>query len=271
MPLLVPGTTYDPLGRQTQRRMVDHRVICLHTMAGSFAGTSNFFHSNGYGGTESHLGMRSDGFTVQWQDLLYTADANYEGNPWVVSIETSDKGESFPAWSGSDVPPWTDRQLTRLIDLLRVLTSPGLHESCPSSYTCHQGIPRTLVPDSCATRRGIGYHRQGVDPWRSPACARWSQHRGKVCPGDRRIHQLRTIILPELTGTTPPPPPEEEDDMYMMAASNKPTRLLNGSYASALTPEGAKAWDNAGVKTVKVPVEDYDRYMDQVSRLIDEP
>ena len=54
----------------------------------------------GYQGTESHFGVGGrwggdakaglDGTVWQWQDLLYTADANLDGAWDVISIETAD-------------------------------------------------------------------------------------------------------------------------------------------------------------------------------------
>lgn len=190
---------WDPLGPQTQARLTRHDVVIVHTMAGTFAGTDTFFHQNGYGGTESHFGIKGDGFAKQWQDLDFRADANLDANDRAISIETADRGESFPAWSGSDVPPWTEAQLDKLVLIIR--------------WCCdHYQIPAQLVPNSVDGHRGIAYHRQGIDgnfgppfPGRQGVGERWSTSTGKPCPGDRRIRQLIDIVIPRVRG--------EEDDM----------------------------------------------------------
>lgn len=184
-----PFATYDPLGPQTQPTMTAHDVVTVHTMAGYFAYTDEMFHQNGFGGLESHFGIRADGFAKQWQDTDRTADANGEGNPRCISIETEDHGPAFAGYwnTGSDVPPWTDAQIDKLVAVIGW---------CCDTYD----IPKVLIPDSKPGRRGIGYHRQGIDPWRVEGGEVWSTHRGKVCPGDRRIRQLIDIVIPRVQG-----------------------------------------------------------------------
>lgn len=209
MVLTVPGTTLDLLGPQTAKRMSAHDVVCLHTMAGGFEGTDAMFHANGFKGTESHLGMRWDGFTKEWQDLFFRADANFEGNPRVISIETEDVDSHFPDWYPNGiVPSWTGLQVAKITALLRTLCSKAFHSQCPSTWKCHQvGIPMRLIKNSGADQRGIGYHRQGIDgdypgPYkgRQGVGEHWSTSGGKVCPGDNRIHQLIDVIIPSLAG-----------------------------------------------------------------------
>ncbi len=198
-----PGAEWDPLStKQTQPRMDRWDVVCLHTMAGTFTGTDAMFHQNGFGGTESHFGLAGDGRLKQWQDLDHTADANNEGNHRVISIETADKGETFPAWSGSDVPAWTPQQLDELVRLVRWLC-------------VRYEIPPTLIPDTRPGRRGIAYHRQGIPgnfgppyPGKTGPGELWTvlpRGYGKPCPGDRRIRQTIEIVIPRVRG--------EEDDM----------------------------------------------------------
>lgn len=176
-----PEAEWRPLGEQTQPRMIAHDIICLHTMVGTLAGTDAMFHDHGYGGTESHFGLGGFGELVQWQDLRHSADANLDGSRRIISIETADSGDPFAPWSGSDVPAWTDQQLAVLATLIAWLAD-------------HYRIPLALIPDSRPGRRGVGWHRQGIDPWRVAGGERWSTKPGKVCPGDRRISQLPELI-----------------------------------------------------------------------------
>lgn len=176
-----PLALWRPLGPQTQPRMAAHDVVVLHTMAGSLAGTDAMFHRNGYGGTESHFGVGAGELVYQWQDLDYTADAQLDGNRRCISIETADTGAPFPRWSGSDVPAWTAEQVYVLARLVAWLAQ-------------RYAIPLQLIPDTRPGRRGVGYHRQGIDPWRVAGGERWSSAAGKVCPGDRRVAQVPEVI-----------------------------------------------------------------------------
>lgn len=203
MPTICPHSQYDPLSpTQTEPRMQSHDVICIHTMAGYFTGTDSMFHQSGYGGTESHFGISETGFAKQWQDLDYQADANLYGNPYCISIETADldPDDFFPNWikTGEPIPPFTDYQLVKLIEICSWLIK-------------YYNIPPTLIPDTKPGRRGIAYHRQGIDPWRVSGGVKWSDSYGKPCPGDARIHQIETIIVPRLQGMEVDMPLSPED------------------------------------------------------------
>jgi peptidoglycan hydrolase-like protein with peptidoglycan-binding domain len=198
--------TKAPLGAQTQPRMQAHDFWCVHTMVGSLAGTRAMFQSNGFGGTESHFGTGGHGELEQWQDVAFTADANYQGNPTVISVENADLGPGFDRWNtndGSAVPAFTDAQVQTLVALGTAACLPGsvagsMHAKCPHDWTCYRvGIPPQLVPDTRRGRRGLAYHAQGV-PGNGlvPGGVVWSTARGKVCPGARRIRQLRDTIVP---------------------------------------------------------------------------
>lgn len=204
-----PHATYDPLGPQTAARMSSHDLVVLHTMAGPFDVVDDMFHANGFKGTESHFGVRGDGFAKQWQDLDFRADANNDGNHRCISIETADMGEHFGPWGGSDVPAWTDAQLDKIVRIVRWLCD-------------RYDIPPVLVPDSKPGRRGIAYHRQGIPgnfppPYTGlvPGGELWTVlpgGRGKPCPGDRRITQLIEIVIPRVQGK------EVEDDVALTKA-----------------------------------------------------
>lgn len=216
-----PHAQWRPLGLQTQPRMRAWDIICLHTMVGSLYGTDVYFKSGGYGGTESHFGVGHDGETFQWQDLDYSADANYRGSNHIISIETADLGPGFPKWNTNDgraVPAWTDAQIDRLADLV--------------AWSCHTfNIPPILIPDSKPGRRGIGYHRQGVPGYVVPGGELWSTARGKVCPGDRRIAQIPLVIdkARRILGSPSPSPSRPqttEDDMGVQIFEVPPSQHI---------------------------------------------
>ncbi len=196
-----PGAVFKPLGPQTEPRMTAHDVVCLHTMVGYLSSTDRYFRTSngaGYAGTESHFGVGGkwggdasrglDGVVWQWQDIAHQADANLDGNPTTISIETADN-------AASPIQPWTPAQVESLAQLLVWLCSMEAHADCPPSWTCHrEGIPLALIPDTLPGRRGVGYHQQGCDPWRVSGGVLWSPSRGKVCPGARRIAQIPAVI-----------------------------------------------------------------------------
>lgn len=182
--IVVPGVNYRQLSGKSKTLLVP-RVINVHTMVGGLAGVERYFA--GSGNPYSHFGTGYDGEIRQWQDLRYRAASDLNGNPYCISIENADSGTGFPVWSGSNVPRFTDKQADSLVVLL--------------SWLCHRfNIPKELIATSCPHERGVGYHRLGVDPYRNTKCGHlWSRARGKVCPGDRRIRQLQTEIIPRVS------------------------------------------------------------------------
>jgi hypothetical protein len=200
--------TKNPLGAQTQPRMSAHDVWCIHTMVGSLAGTRHMFEANGFGGTESHFGTGGAGEAEQWQDTRFTADANYQGNPRVLSCENADLGPGFERWNTNDggaVPAFTDAQVQTNIALGVAACLPGrfpgsMHADCPHDWACYSsGIPAKLIPDTKPGRRGVAYHAQGVPGNGLVAGGEaWSLARGKVCPGARRIAQVKQVIVPAI-------------------------------------------------------------------------
>lgn len=199
-----PSLSYRPLGTQSEPTMRAHNIVCLHTMVGYLTSTDRYFRAvngAGYAGTESHYGIGGawggdvaaglDGSIWQWQDLGHTADANLDGNAEVISIETADNAPRL----ARDIEPWTARQLESIIGLVAWLCTPAAHAGCPGDWECHRsGIPAALVPDTRPGRRGIAYHRQGVNPWRVDGGVSWSGSPGKACPGVARIGQIAQII-----------------------------------------------------------------------------
>jgi hypothetical protein len=202
----IEGTVWRPLAAvNTQPKMAKHDLIILHTMVGYLSSTDAMFRQGGFSGVESHFGVGGkwggdkakdlDGVVYQWGDTDRTADANLQANPRAISIETADNAPK----SASDLAPWTDAQCAAIIDLVAALCK-------------EHDIPARLVDNSRPSQRGIAYHRQGIDPWRVSGGETWSNSRGKECPGDARIGQIHSVILPGvkdvLAGRI-----TEEDDM----------------------------------------------------------
>ena len=181
---LYPAAQWRPLADgNPDAQMTAHDIVCVHTMVGFLGGTETMFRKDGWTGTESHFGVGGpsdlglDGTVYQWVDTDYQADANLEGNPRLISIETSDGGD--------ETTPWTEAQLAAIAGII--------------VWACREhDIPAELVADSTPGRRGIGYHRQGIEPWKVAGGERWSKANGKVCPGDVRIQQLLDDVIPRV-------------------------------------------------------------------------
>lgn len=194
--IIIPGADRRLLPGKSHT-LLDPRWITVHTMVWDLANCEAYFRRAG--NPYSHLGTGPNGELRQWQDLRYRAASCKDGNPFSISIENADTGPGYAKWSGSDVPAFTDAQADTLVVTL--------------SWLCHRfGLPKAAIGSSCPHERGIGWHRLGVDPWRNTTCGlRWSSARGKVCPGDRRIHQLLHEIIPAVSSPAPAIP--QEDDM----------------------------------------------------------
>jgi hypothetical protein len=228
-------------------------IICVHTMVGTLAGSWSYAAKAG--NPYWHFGTGGDGQVWQCQDLRYRSAANLNGNHHVIPIENADMGPGFGPWSGrcGDVPPFTPIQQAKLTDLIE--------------WLCRRySIPPVLIPDSKPGRRGIGYHRQGIDPWRVSGGELWSKATGKCCPDDRRIRQLTTEIIPEVArrirgGTRPPPPPPpppEEDDMFIADCQGRPALLVGGGNVTPLDAAQRNALRKGGVRAVLVTTAEHD-------------
>jgi N-acetylmuramoyl-L-alanine amidase-like protein len=147
-------------------------IVVVHTIVGYQAG-----------GNAAHWTTGASGRIVQARDTIYCSAANLNGNWHTLAIENEDHGPAYGSWSGSDVPPFTAAQCEAVAKILA---------------WCHQvhAIPLELVRDSKVGRRGVAFHRQGIDPGRVTGGELWSSSYGKVCPGDNRIRQLANQIIP---------------------------------------------------------------------------
>lgn len=249
--LTYPGAKLRLLGAQTQPRMRAHDIICWHTMVGFLTSTDGYFRSGngaGFDGTESHfgnggkwgpdLGGKMDGQLFQWQDLMYTADANLDGNGVVLSIENADNAPARP----EDIAPFTDAQIESSIALGSWLCTPEAHSNCPTNWACHQvGIPAYEIPDTKPGRRGLGWHAMGVQGvGLVPGGVKWSRSVGKVCPGRARIVQLQTIVFPGIRARLAGVPMEEisvsAEANILKAISASEDRLTDAIPRGALLP-----------------------------------
>jgi hypothetical protein len=212
--IILPGAEWRPFVGKSSVALV-HDIICLHTQVGSQAGSWNY--GNIAGNPYAHLYTAGNGHTVQGKDLAYRSAANLNGNPRVIAWETSDLGEGI--WpSPWRAVPWTQAQLDEIVR--------GLAWLC-----VRFNIPPVLVPDSKPGRRGIAYHRQGVDPYRVAGGELWSHAYAKACPTDPRIGQLVNYVIPRVRAIVAGAPTPGEIDLADYAAQlGRIENMLNVMY-----------------------------------------
>lgn len=200
----LPGANVRILSGKSTTPLVP-RFQNFHTMVGTLAGTESHFTPSGR--PYSHFGVGGGGEVRQWQDLDFRAASDLNGNPYSISWETEDHGPHFPVWSGSDVPEWTDNQLDAMAN--------------GGAWIClRYGIPTVDVLSSWPIPHGLSIHRYGIDPYRVSGGLYYSSKTGKVCPGDRRVHQFKTELVPEIRrrvlGVVEPSPPVIPEEEYIM-------------------------------------------------------
>lgn len=162
------------------------------------AGVDSHFGIGGIWGSDA--GKNLDGVVYQWTDTDIRSAANLDGNWHVISVETADNAPQY----ASDIAAWTSKQQDAIVNLM------------VWAHKTHN-IPLTLIPDTCVGRRGIAYHAQGVEGNLLKAgCEKWSTSIGKVCPGTRRIAQIRGLITRAQSIVDGVPQPEG----FLMALSD---------------------------------------------------
>ena len=212
-----PSAIRRDIGR-TKTALVNPQRVTLHTAVTNANSLAGAFKDGPY----CHFYVRADGTVEQHQDTAYRAAADLQGNDNTVSIETWDAyresapnkpipydGNGVSGWrSTSDVPAWTDKQITALIALLQWL------------WKTHPSIPRKLATDSKigATSHGVAWHKLGVPSTTGATVSQtggmlWSTSAGKVCPGARRIAQIPGIFARAMGTATPTTTIPTGDDM----------------------------------------------------------
>lgn len=179
----IPGTVWKPVERYLEggsvaTPMTAHRRVILHTAVSDADSLYPLFAQPGQ--ATSHTYVARNGRTEQYIDTSIRSTANLEGNADGISVESWDH---YPiGWSNDgDVPRWTKAQVRAIAEL------------CAWAHKTY-GIPLQRLPSSRPGTRGIGWHRQGIDPWRPSGGETWSESTGKICPGPRRIRQVGAVI-----------------------------------------------------------------------------
>ena len=195
-------------------RMARPVRINYHTAVTNAASLYDWF--NVWGRATSHFYIDKHGNVEQYIDTKYRAAADLKGNPDTISIETWDgyRNGAPGYWKhNGDVPPWTDAQMAALRDLTAWILD------------THPTIPAKVATDSRpgSSSHGLSWHRLGIDgnfpggqlKGRVSGGLKYSNARGKVCPGDRRIVQIPALISGvSSTSPTSPSVPEGHLDMH---------------------------------------------------------
>lgn len=182
----MPGAIWAPVSDSNTVKGLTADIICVHTIVGHDPAGA------------AHFSTGSDGKITQSRDTSVRSSANLDGNYHVIAIENEDIGPEYGNWNtnnGHDVPGFTAAQREAIAQVI--------------AWGCKtHNIPVELIPDSKPGRRGIGYHRQGIDGnyasegyaygGRVSGGEKWSSSKGKVCPGDRRITELINQIIPRV-------------------------------------------------------------------------
>lgn len=174
----------------------DPRIVPCGVIGHIAVSLSDDIHPDG-SGVEWHFYVTFTGVTRQYRSIWFEADANADGNSFVlnglrrgfVSIETQGVGEG----------QWTDAQLAairRIILWVREVTSRV------------KGIVFPLTKCQTWNDPGIGYHRQFTE---------WNPH-NHSCPGDARVIQFNNVLLPSLK-ESPEVTTEEMQTIANMAAA----------------------------------------------------
>jgi hypothetical protein len=136
------------------------RILVLHVEEGTNVGSERRFRATGL---EAHFGVPKVGKTWQWRDTDFQADAQAAGNGYCISFETE----------GFATEPLNNNQIDEMIRVGGYLQD-------------HYNIPAVMVKKT--TDKGWGYHRQFPS---------WNPN-NHSCPGDIRLRQLQTVLLPAL-------------------------------------------------------------------------
>jgi hypothetical protein len=199
-----PGSLWRPLPEAgapdgyTKTQMIYHSTGTRGSAAGNWA-----YFARGDVLVESTfiVGYGPSDPTLQVMDSTDRADANGRANQRGISVETVGTGDE----------PFTDWQVRELIRLGRW------------ARETHGILPR-IIPSE--PEGGFGWHVMFGAP------GPWTSVPGKVCPGGRRIGQLKTVIFPAVFAGAAP-----QEDPFMAALTEAEQRELL---------EAARMWKRGG-------------------------
>lgn len=178
-----PGSTWAPLPEAGAPDGYRKTQLIFHstgTLASAAANRRYFEQMKVAVESTFIVGLTADDPTLQVMDSTDKADANGASNRRAISVEVVGTGDM----------PFTEWQVSELVRIGRWAV-----ENHP--------IPRVRIPDP--VEGGTGWHVMFGAP------SAWTTVRGKVCPGSRRITQLREVVFPAIFRTETTPAPEDDD------------------------------------------------------------
>lgn len=177
------------------------RGVCYHVAVSEGASLFGYFSK---AKVCSHFYVRKDGTIEQYVSTAYQAPANYQGNSSLISVETQG------GVKGVETEPWTAAQVEANAKI--------------AAWAAKQhNVPLILMPNSRRSSTGLGWHRQGVEPYRVDGGELWSTAYAKSCPGAKKISQMGAVrdrakqLLTGDPGLPDTGTPEPEQDWLDMA------------------------------------------------------
>lgn len=229
-----PKAIWKPVTAKKRLRMLRYDRFNLHVAVSETSSLHSFFNRNG--NPDSHFYVRKDGTVEQYVDTSMRAYCDVEGNSTTISVETqgglkNDQGE-----------PWTDEQMIALAELWAWVRKT-------------HGVKQKIAVDSRPNKnssRGLSYHRLGIDPWRVSGGLRYSNSRGKICPGDAKIAQVPEIHKLSQPKQKPKPKPEQkkfnlQEDGYWGPATTRALQQVYGTTVDGVLSSQVKHSGNKNV------------------------
>jgi len=176
----MPGAIHKPIAKHNKRKRGTVNRLNLHIAVSEAASLYGFFS-----GAQvcSHFYVRRDGTIEQYIDTSCYSAADLEGNDATISAETQG------GVTNADREEWTPQQVDALARIFR-----WVRET--------HGVANKIATSSRKGEesKGLSWHRLGVDPWRVNGGMKYSNARGKICPGSARIAQIQGIFNASQSG-----------------------------------------------------------------------
>lgn len=236
---LYPKATHKLITAKSNVPMTRPVRVNLHIDAVS--AHSLFASFNRAGAVDSHFFINKLGEVEQYRDTKYRANADLNGNPDTISIESASRGEE-----------WNTAQIDAFVNLIKWITD------------THGSIPVKLASDSNprgTSSHGISWHRLGVPHrgvyasktltsrpagWlQSPSYLWYSRAQGKTCPGDANIKIIPRLVDGVKSGKAPVVKPKPTPVKPTKPSSTKrkwPQAKLEVPLPAVHTTESHAAW-----------------------------
>lgn len=224
----MPGAVWKPIRRNYTARKRSHTDCVILHIAVTEASSLQGWFNNPRAYASSHFYVRRDGTIEQYIDADYISWANGDANPRAVTVETQGMG------SGK----WTSAQVKSLAHIAVWAND-------------RYGVPMVMMPNSRPSSKGVGYHRQGVDPWRVSGGEVWSKSYGKICPGYDRVKQVDDVVA-TATGSRIKPVANIDKKPVKNPKPVKPRKYKNSHLSKRQAKSIQRALANMGIYKGKI-------------------